>query len=212
MSDDFESATVTRLEVSTADGESIEAELVEPKNPTAIAVVCHPHPLYGGSMDNPVVQAMVSGFSASKVAVARFNFRGVGRSTGHHAHGQAEQLDIATVADYLHQLHPKLPLALCGYSFGADISLAVDHPALGARLVVAPPLSLLALDSMVGVGDKHPKHLIVGRHDQYIDWTTANQFSEDPQSGWTVSVVEGADHFFGVGLGTISDTARHLFD
>jgi len=211
MSDDLTPVTVTRLEVGTCDGETIQAELLEPENPIALAVVCHPHPLYGGSMDNNVVRSIVKGFRESDVAVARFNFRGVGQSTGEHGDGIAEQLDVHAVVNHLHNCHPHLPVGLCGYSFGGDVCLSVDHPAVTSWFVVAPPLRLLPIESMVALADERPKQLIVGRHDQFIDWKLVELFANDEQANWSTVTLEDVDHFFATGLGSVTETARNLF-
>src|SRR3954463_6864496 len=88
-------------------------------NPTHAAVLCHPHPLFGGTMHNKVVYRMARGLRRSGLVVLRFNFRGVGRSQGEHAHMEGEIEDARASLDWLRERHPELPFALAGFSVGA---------------------------------------------------------------------------------------------
>ena len=88
-------------------------------NPKGLAIICHPHPLFGGTMDNKVVQTLARAFLASGWRTLRFNFRGVGQSQGEHDNGQGEVADLLKIIE---QVAPSGSVALAGFSFGAFIA------------------------------------------------------------------------------------------
>ena len=129
---------------------ALEAELHHPPGAPALrAVVAHPHPLYGGTMDNAVVVAAARAVVAAGGEALRFNFRGVGRSAGEHDAGRGERLDLGAAVAALDSREPRLPLLLAGYSFGAVMTL--EHLALAGEaasaatpagaLLLAPPVT-----------------------------------------------------------------------
>src|SRR5215469_7250647 len=101
----------------------LEALLEEPdeRAPHMAALVCHPHPLYGGTMHNKVVYRLARGLRRAGCVVLRFNFRGVGRSHGEHAHLAGEIEDARMALDWLRARYPDLPYMLAGFSFGARV-------------------------------------------------------------------------------------------
>jgi alpha/beta superfamily hydrolase len=120
----------------------LEAMLEEPghSEPTAAALVCHPHPLHGGTMHNKVVHRLARGLRKAGCAVLRFNFRGVNLSEGEHDHGKGETLDALACLKELRGRYPGLPFLLAGFSFGSRVALKVAcHPdgALARRVLVA---------------------------------------------------------------------------
>ena len=102
---------------------SIECKLDLPPQaaPRGIALIAHPHPLYGGSMDNKVVQTLVRAFLALGYVCARMNFRGVGASAGVHDHGIGATDDMALLHSHMVKLYPGLPVAMGGFSFGTFV-------------------------------------------------------------------------------------------
>ena len=144
----------------------LEARLECPaKEARLAAVVAHPHPLYGGTMDNAVVRVASSELVRHGAAALRFNFRGVGHSEGSHDQGRGEVDDLETAERRLQELFPELPLWLVGYSFGAVMvlhRLAAGSRATGA-LLLAPPLSRYDF-STLRTGDT-PLALVVGDQD-----------------------------------------------
>ena len=114
---------MTQLELSSSGGVILEARWDAPPDPIASIVFCHPHPLQGGTMSAPLMVAVTKALVASRVVVLRFNFRGVGRSTGDHDYGDAEQDDIAAAVAAASKRYPDLPLAMSGWSFGAATAL-----------------------------------------------------------------------------------------
>jgi uncharacterized protein len=113
----------------------------------AIAVVCHPHPLQQGTMQNKVVTTVARAFAQLGAHVLRFNFRGVGGSEGRYADGTGERADALAVVAWSRERWPGLDLYLGGFSFGAAIALGIAAAARACGLVtVAPPLDRLAVD------------------------------------------------------------------
>ena len=137
----------TTLELQGPAG-LLEAELLEPEAaPAFVATVAHPHPLYGGDMDNHVVTAAATAAVELGGAALRFNFRGTGRSEGRHDAGRRETDDLAACEQELGRRFPRLPRLGVGYSFGAVVTMArlpqaqaaLDPPA--GLLLIAPPLT-----------------------------------------------------------------------
>jgi alpha/beta superfamily hydrolase len=181
------------ITLQTADGLTLEAELCVPRTAWAAAVLAHPHPLHGGSMRSIVTGALFEGLPQEGVACLRFNFRGVGASQGRHDEGRGERQDVVAGVDALAPITEGLPLALCGWSFGADTALAVGDPRVGGWVGVAPPLRATA--DLVAASDPRPTLLVIAEHDQFNPPGTALPAVE----GWVATrtqVVPGADHYF----------------
>jgi hypothetical protein len=135
----------TALMIPVGADVALEARLAVGRQPRA-AVLCHPHPLYGGDMDNNVVTALRKVFHELGWGTLRFNFRGVGRSTGNYGEGAGEQQDlIAAVNTLLGSPSPLTFLCLAGYSFGAWIVLQAIQQELrpDALVLVSPPIDVL---------------------------------------------------------------------
>src|SRR5207237_363306 len=144
-----------------------EARLGGPAAARLGVVVRHPHPLYGGDMDSPVVARIVESCAGRGLATLRFNFRGVGASTGRHDEGRGEQDDVrASLARLQDALGSDGRVALAGYSFGAAVAAAVAATAPVAGLaLVAPPLRVTDVHLPVGVDG--PVLVVAGAEDQY---------------------------------------------
>jgi alpha/beta superfamily hydrolase len=174
---------------------SLEARLGLPPSPSAGVVICHPHPLYGGDMDNPVVVRVQEVCASLGLATLRFNFRGVGASAGVHAGGAGEQDDAAAALDALGKAMPGGALAIAGYSFGARIAALVggrDGRIRGLALI-APPLAMYDFGFLE---DTHvPTLVVAGTQDQYCPPDDFARFTS--AHPWvTPATIEGADHFF----------------
>lgn len=155
------------------------------------AVLCHPHPLYGGSMDDMVLQAIASPMTSSSMPVLRFNFRGVGASEGDYDKGEGEVDDLLSAIDHLRSVSPCREVIVAGYSFGAAVALKAARTLDCSHLMlVAPPLSLFRGASRPVV----PTLVIVGEADQLVDSAeTAAWFEGAPA---VIESIAGADHFF----------------
>ena len=178
-----------------AGAETLEARLAIPPEARIGVVVSHPHPLYGGDMDSPVVARMVEVCTSHGLATLRFNFRGVGDSTGRHDDGRGEQDDIRASLTYLERaLGGGARVALAGYSFGAAMAAAVATvtPVAGLALV-APPMRVAEVHLPTAVTG--PLLIVVGAEDQYCP-AAELETVRTALPGATVVVIEGADHFF----------------
>lgn len=197
--------TVTTQRFASSDATMLEADLLTPETPVANAVVCHPHPLHGGTRNDGVVAALCRALVEADHQVIRFDFRGVGGSDGTHDGGPAEREDLLAAIGQL--TDPSLPLVLAGYSFGADVALSVAPGALRQWLVVAPVLQLF--DSFAAASDERATQMIAGAHDQF-------QLGENLRAitgSWLnahVTTIESADHFFQGSLGRVSELASEL--
>ncbi|MRX11288.1 alpha/beta hydrolase [Pseudoduganella sp. FT25W] len=178
--------------------------------PRGVALVAHPHPLYGGTMDNKVAVTLMRTFVGLGYVVARINFRGVGQSEGVHDHGLGETDDMAIVHHWMTEKYPALPVALAGFSFGTFVQ---TH--LAKRLAAAgTPAERLVL---VGAAAKKWEMadipadtiLIHGEQDDTIplrdvlDWLRPQDIP--------VIVIPGADHFFHRKLGHIKRWVMQLW-
>lgn len=161
-------------------------------------VLCHPHPLYGGDMENNVVRALAEAFAAAGFAVLRFNFRGVGRSTGHYGEGIGEQEDAKAALAWL-AAQPGMDadrLFLAGYSFGARVTLAVASadPRVRGFVVVAPPVlggEWPPLESSHG-----PKIFLCGNRDPYAPPEILMGLVKSLPEPKRLAIFPDTDHFF----------------
>lgn len=180
----------------TGGAGQMEGLIDHPKTaPRGIALVAHPHPLYGGTMDNKVAVTLARTFVGLGYVVARINFRGVGASEGVHDHGAGETDDMAVLHGYMTERFPGLPVALSGFSFGTFV-----QSMLRLRLVEAgtPPERMVLIGSAAGkwaMADIPSDTILIhGENDDTIplkdvlDWLRPQDIS--------VIVIPGADHFF----------------
>lgn len=166
--------------------------------PFPASVVCHPHPLYGGDMDNNVVLAVAYALASHGVAAFRFNFRGVGNSDGSYGDGAGEQEDVMAAISFLHAL-PQVDTkrtAVVGYSFGAYVGLgaAVVDDRVAAAVGISPPLTMF--DFSFFKRYRRPKLLIVGDHDQFAPLHTFRSWVAQLPEPKQVLVVPHASHFW----------------
>ena len=178
---------------------TLEGRLSLPKGsgPFAGVVLCHPHPLYGGDMNNNVVEGMTSVLEDRQMAVLAFNFRGVGRSEGSHDRGTGEVVDALAAIHYLTS-QPSVDsdrLGIAGYSFGAVVTLnaAAKDQALKAIAVVACPTP--ALDNPEIQQTNQPKLFVQGDMDQVVQLDMFQDLIQRFQSPTEVEILPGADHF-----------------
>lgn len=176
--------------------------LCEPGTGAALAVLCHPHPLYGGTLDNKVVHTLARAARQCGAHAVRFNFRGVGASAGVHDGGAGEVDDLRTVVAWARERYPGLPLHVAGFSFGAAVALMGANTLDAASvLVVAPPVERLAVPA---AGTLHPPLAII--HGD-ADTLVALQATQRWAAPRPVQVISGADHFFHGHLGLLKQAA-----
>jgi alpha/beta superfamily hydrolase len=181
----------------TADGVTLEAEYASASTtpPRGAAVLCHPHPQFGGSMRSIVVSALFEQLPGRGISCLRFNFRGVEGSAGSHGAGADEPLDVAAALDVLSgEVHPAVPLFLVGWSFGADMALSVADARLTGWVAIAPPLRYTDATAAVAT-DPRPKLLVLAEHDEFRAPNEIEQETRDWSSTERV-MVKGASHFF----------------
>jgi alpha/beta superfamily hydrolase len=183
-------------------GITLEGRLTPPlagSGRAAGVVLCHPHPLYGGTMDNNVVASLVVSLAGAGFAVLRFNFRGVGRSSGSHAQGVGEVADAVAALDLL-AAQPGVDdgrLGLAGYSFGAGVSLAVagsDPRVRAVALVALPTQRLEGRHELDACGT--PKFFVSGDRDHVSDLAALRAYAARVPPPSAVEIVAGADHFW----------------
>ena len=176
----------------------------------AIAVVCHPHPLQGGAMQNKVAYMLARAFNDMGALSLRFNFRGVGQSAGKFDDGIGETDDALAAVDWLAAEHPGLPLWLGGFSFGSFVALRAQSRRQVARLVtVAPAVERFATDDIVPPAC--PWVLVQGMADEVV--------SPDKVLGWARSLAQppriiemaGAGHFFHGRLNELREAVAAAF-
>ncbi len=198
-----------RMALRTPDGLILRAELLAPSDPVGCVVLCHPHPLHGGNMFASVIDSLFHHLGGEGFACLRFNFRGVTGSDGCHEYGDGEQADVQGAVSHLHGLFPDLPLSLVGWSFGADISLALIDPAISQWFCIAPPLSVVDPTQMAAGSDPRPIHLVVPEHDQFCDPATATEQTQAWENA-TITTVAGADHFLNGKVGFLNQLAKEV--
>lgn len=186
-----------RLTIGPAERVLEAAIDVPPGPPRGGAVVAHPHPEYGGTMDNGVVVAVGDALAGVGLAVLRFNFGGVGRSAGRFTGGPGEIGDVRTALDALAEHLPAdLPLALVGYSFGAWAALGVACAAterLRHVVAVGPPLAFLDWSCLGTL--TVPATFVVGDRDQFCPQERLRAALEADGARITCRTIAGGDHF-----------------
>jgi alpha/beta superfamily hydrolase len=186
----------------------IEVAQTYPAAPRMVAVIAHPHPLFGGSMDNKVVTTLARAFTEAGAATLRFNFRGVGATEGEHDEGRGETDDMVRVAARAREEHPGLPLALAGFSFGGAVAVRASGAIDFTHLVLAAPgFRRITGEGMGAAPDPHDPQLgAPGRHtlentlvvhgDRDETVPLADSLAWAAPREVPVVVVPGGEHFF----------------
>lgn len=161
----------------------------------AIAIVCHPHPLHGGTMDNKVVNYIARSFREMEMASIRFNFRGVSQSAGEYADGVGETDDLLAVIHCLNTHYPKVPLWLAGFSFGAYVALRAASQTNITRLVtVAPAVHLYDFSALTM--PNCPWLLIQGDSDEIVSYDDVVNWRKTLEKPPRAIYLKGVSHFF----------------
>lgn len=174
----------------------LEAALRISSPPRAGAVIAHPHPLYGGTLDNPVVFHADRELNRTGLTTLRFNFRGVGGSDGAHDEGRGEVEDVAAAARWARGLVPGLPLVLVGYSFGSYCALAyaARDPAVAGIVAIGLPARLYDFGIIRGLG--RPIAVVQGTDDEYGSIADVEALLGTASPTGVLLPVEGAPHLF----------------
>jgi uncharacterized protein len=181
-----------------SDGNILEGLLKEGTEEAGV-VISHPHPVYGGDMDNPVVESIARVYAEKGFATLRFNFRGVGGSQGHYGEGIGEQDDVRAAMAYLRQTGSR-EIGLAGYSFGAWVNARVgcndiDNPGM---VMVSPPAAFLDFNPLeplpclkiVVTGGRDDIAPATQLHPMVFQWNPAARFE----------IIDTGDHFYSATL------------
>lgn len=158
-----------------------------------VAVCCHPHPVFGGTLHNKVVHTLARVARDLGVPAVRFNFRGVGGSAGRYDHGEGETEDALTVADWSQQAFGATQLWAMGFSFGSFVACRLALARAATRLVtVAPPVQRFDFNTLPV--PKCPWLIVQGDRDELVDHETVATWSERLAPAPRLVVLAGADH------------------
>ena len=190
----------------------LEARIETPQGvsePAAFGVVCHPHPLFGGTLDNKVVYTVARSFHDLGMPTIRFNFRGVGKSAGSYAEGLGETDDALAVIAAGREKWPQAALWLAGFSFGGAVAIRAAAQASPFRLVaVAPAIKRVPMDQVPT--PTYPWLIVQGdaddvvNHHEVLEW--ASHLSHPPQ----IALLPGVGHFFHGRLHELRDAIVHF--
>ena len=192
----------------------LEALLEEPEDstPTEACLVCHPHPLGGGTMHNKVVYRIARGLRKTGSVVLRFNFRGVNLSAGVHDNGFGEVEDARAALDFLRERYPDLPYAMAGFSFGSRITLR-----LGCALPEPRPTRLIAVGFPTTRGNFEyfdtcglPKYFVQSTNDEHGPRDVLEAAFENFAEPKRLQFIEARDHFFVGGLEQLEEAIAAL--
>jgi len=185
----------------------LEALYRELQDPAGIAIICHPHPLGGGTMHNKVVFRAARGLENANIATLRFNFRGTGASGGKHEEGEGEQDDVLTAIDWAKKTHPGRKLIVGGFSFGAWVAsrVACELPEVHAIFLIGAPVNKYDFGYLRDC--EKPMLFLHGTQDEFGDVEKLEKLVQHVRNAESV-IVTGADHFFNKQLDAVDETIR----
>jgi len=201
------------LKIPVAHG-WLEGVLKEPDEaPRGAAVVCHPHPVYGGTMHTKALYRAAQGLVEAGVVVLRFNFRGVGVSTGSHDQGIGERDDLRDAMDWLEVRYPLLPMVIGGFSFGSmvGLSVGVEDVRAVALLGLGLPVDKAEYDYSYLAGADKPVLVVQGEADEFGSGAAVAEILKPMGPHITVVRLPGADHYFTERLDELKETVRGYY-
>ena len=176
-------------------------------------ILCHPHPQYGGDMHNRVITTALDSAHDEGFSTLRFNFRGVGDSTGSYSEGIGEREDVEAAIEYLHskQKNSNLPLLLLGYSFGAwtGIPVAIKDECIKGVVAISPPLEIYDFNFMIGC--KKNKLIVVGDKDEWCPVLRLEDWYQQLDEPKSLTLIQGADHFYSYQANLLIQPLRNFF-
>lgn len=192
----------------------LEAILREPADPVRSAVVCHPHPQGGGTMNNNVVYRVARALAGRRTAVLRFNFRGVGRSTGAYGGGVGEVDDARAALDFMAARHPGLPLWQAGFSFGARVGLqaGLNDQRVSRLLAIGLAVRVFDLSFLEGPRRGLPLAVVQAANDEYGDRAEIEAFVARLAPPVRLWIVDDATHLFPGRLDELEKTAGEAIE
>jgi uncharacterized protein len=181
-------------------------------DPNFVAVVCHPHPLYGGTMHNKVVFQAAKALHQRGASVLRFNFRGAGLSEGAHDKGLGEQDDVRAAIDYLAAEFPGKPVVVAGFSFGSWVGLRAGCEDARVAKLIGLGLPVDNVDASYLQSCAKPKLFIQGANDQFGSRPNIEALFATLPEPKRLIIVEHADHFFTGHLDQVGAAITAWFD
>jgi hypothetical protein len=178
--------------------------------PRHVALVCHPHPLFGGTMHNKVVFRAAKAALFSGLPTLRFNFRGAGHSAGTFTGGDGERDDVRAALDYLTAHFPGLPVCLMGFSFGSWVGLEVGAADARVSTLVGLgiPVNSSSFDFLRGV--RKPKLILQGTRDEFGSVALVSELYDSLAEPKQIHWVQGADHFFAGKLDEVQEVLQQF--
>jgi len=188
--------TEVRISFPTQDGLQLEGLLCRGEEGRGGIILCHPHPLYGGDMDNNVVGGLQGALAQRGFSTLRFNFRGVGKSEGAYADGVGEEADVRGAVDFVIE-KTDCPLFLAGYSFGAAVGTkaVVADERVRALACISPPIEMYDFSCLNDVAK--PKLLVAGDRDFVCPVKPLEALFDSLMQPKAIHIIPGADHFWG---------------
>jgi uncharacterized protein len=192
------SKQVLHINIPTPQGhlEGILKPEEEGTQPEYVGIVCHPHPLYGGTMHNKVVFKVAQALQSLNIPALRFNFRGIGHSTGTYDEGRGEMDDVRYALEFLSRRHPGTPAILAGFSFGSYVGLRVAAADDRVQAMIGLGVLARSFDGDTLQGCHKPKLIIQGTHDELAPYDLTIKWFEQVPAPKSLVTVKGADHFF----------------
>jgi alpha/beta superfamily hydrolase len=190
----------------------LEALLEEPEAeaPREAALVCHPHPRFGGTMHNKVVYRLARGLRHSGAVVLRFNFRGVNLSEGSYDEGIGEVEDARAALEFLRARYPGLPFSLAGFSFGSRVILSLGCEPVGASRLIAAGFPASYRDSAALGHCGVPRIFVQSTNDQYGPRPAMQSYFDGLSGDKRLIWVDAEDHFFAGALDELEATVTGL--
>ncbi|GER87960.1 alpha/beta hydrolase [Dictyobacter vulcani] len=183
--------------------------------PGFVSVICHPHPLGGGTMHNKVVFKVAQALQTVDIPALRFNFRGVGHSSGTYDEGRGEMDDVRYALDFMSRRYPGVPAIIAGFSFGSYVGLRVACADDRVHAMIGLGVPVRMFNSGETLRECHkPKLFIHGTADELASYEQATEWFEHVSAPKRLITLQGADHFFKAHLPEVqtlvADFARSL--
>lgn len=214
MADSPVAPVITRFSIKSSDNVRLEARWDMPVEPLSIVVLCHPHPQHRGTMTAPLMIGITTELVQAGFGVLRFNFRGVGTSTGEWSAGVGEQDDVGSAVAFAMDAYPAFPLGIVGWSFGAATSLvwqAREQSSL-PWVGIAPPVFNDLTPRLPDPAALPParRRFIVGDRDQFVNVEELSEYADSV--GADIDVLKGSDHFFYFRYSTVAERVIATLD
>ncbi len=187
---------ITTFQLPGPAGElEVMVEPIPQTNTTIVAILCHPHPLFGGTMTNKVVSTLARTCKDMSIPSVRFNFRGVGKSTGEFDEGRGELDDLFAVIEWVKQVKPQAKIWLAGFSFGSLVAAKAATQGVATQLIsIAPPVMRWGFDTISTM--PCPWLVVQGDQDEIVPADEVFEWFATAHPEAQVICMHGAGHFF----------------